>query len=637
MDFFEHQERARTQTTKLVVLFVLAVACITALVYGLVILAYTMTQGGGGGSSRYGAPPPVPWLELLGLTAAGVGLLVGGGSLSKVAQLRAGGGEAVARSLGGRRIDPGTTDPTQRKVMNVVEEMAIASGLPVPPVFLMEHEAGINAFAAGYKPEHAVIGVTRGAVEKLSRDELQGVMAHEFSHILNGDMRLNIKLMGVLFGVMILQVIGGSVLRGLWFTGGVRVRSNDRDGGAAGAQLVIVVIAFGLMAIGFVGVIFGRLIQSAVSRQREFLADASAVQFTRNPDGIASALKTIGGYQDGSRLRSPHAAESAHMMFGNAVSNFGGAFATHPPLPERIARLDPSFDKEAAEAGGAGGGSLRASAAAAGFAGGGPAAAVPGVGEAGTFAVADGPRVLAGVPEELREAARQSVGAQALTLCLLLDRDPGVRERQFRLLEESLPAPVLREAVRLAPPAVKLDRGLRLPVLDLCVPALSRMAAYEYAGFRERVEAMVAADERTDRFEWALLEVLDRHAGGRERGADRSAGGRRLADEAEAAGTVLAALSSAGADPSASFAAAAAELRGVGGVNPPAPSAPLTRAGFGEALQRLAAVRPRGQRALLSACVAAVRQDGVVDPAEAELLRVTAEAMGIPLPPLSPA
>ena len=636
MDFFEHQERARTQTTKLVVLFVLAVVCITALVYGLVILAYTMTQGGGGGERSYGQrPSPVPWLELLGFTAAGVGLLVGGGSLSKVAQLRAGGGESVARSLGGRRIDPDTADPAQRKVMNVVEEMAIASGLPVPPVFLMEHETGINAFAAGYKPEHAVIGVTRGAVEKLTRDELQGVMAHEFSHILNGDMRLNIKLMGVLFGVMILQVIGGTVLRGMWYSGGVRVRSsNDRDGGAAGAQMAIVVIAFGLMAIGFVGVIFGRLIQSAVSRQREFLADASAVQFTRNPDGIASALKTIGGYQDGSRLQSPHAAESAHMMFGNAVSNFGGAFATHPPLPERIARLDPTFDLGAAEAGGTGGGGLRASAAAAGFAGGGPAAAVPNVGEAGTFSVADGPRVLAGVPEELREAARRSVGAQALTLCLLLDRDPGVRERQFRLLEGSLSEPVLRAAVQLAPATVKLDRSLRLPVLDLCVPALSRMAAYEYRGFRERVEGLVAADEQTDRFEWALLEVLDRHVGGRERGADRSAGGRPLAAAAAAAGTVLAALSSAGADPSASFAAAAAALREEGGVDPPLPPEPLTRERFGAALQRLAAVRPRGQRALLAACVAAVQQDGVIESGEAELLRVTAEAMGIPLPPL---
>ena len=232
MDFFEHQDRARSQTTKLIVLFVLAVICITGLIYGLVILAFTMTAGGGRPGEGATA---VPWLELLGLTAAGTGLLIGGGSLGKIAQLRSGGGETVARSLGGRRIDPDTVEPDQRKVMNVVEEMAIASGLPVPPVFLMENETGINAFAAGYKPERAVIGVTRGAIEKLSRDELQGVMAHEFAHILNGDMRLNIKLMGVIFGVMILQVIGGSILRGMWYSGGVRVRrSNDRDGGGAG-------------------------------------------------------------------------------------------------------------------------------------------------------------------------------------------------------------------------------------------------------------------------------------------------------------------------------------------------------------------------------------------------------------------
>ncbi len=326
-------------------------------------------------------------------------------------QLRSGGGETVARSLGGKRIDPDTVEPDQRKVMNVVEEMAIASGLPVPPVFLMENEAGINAFAAGYTPERAVIGVTRGAIEKLSRDELQGVMAHEFSHILNGDMRLNIKLMGVIFGVMILQVIGGSILRGMLYSGGMRVRrSNSKEGGG---QMAIVVIAFGLMAIGFVGVIFGRLIQAAVSRQREFLADASAVQFTRNPDGIAGALRTIGGFSSGAQLDSPHAAESAHMFFGNAVSRLSGlgsAFATHPPLPQRIQRLDPSWDGSTPRTVDGNHGNTARSAAAAGFAGGGPAAAVPHVGEAGTFDAEEGPRVLAGVEEDLRSAARQSVG-----------------------------------------------------------------------------------------------------------------------------------------------------------------------------------------------------------------------------------
>ncbi|BAM04975.1 M48 family metallopeptidase [Phycisphaera mikurensis] len=633
MDFFEHQDRARAQTTKLIFLFVLAVICITALVYGLVIVAFTMTAGGG-----EGLPASIPWLELLGLTAAGVGLLVGGGSLGKVAQLRAGGGETVARSLGGRRIDPDTVDPDQRKVMNVVEEMAIASGLPVPPVFLMENEAGINAFAAGYTPERAVIGVTRGAIEKLSRDELQGVMAHEFSHILNGDMRLNIKLMGVIFGVMILQVIGGTILRGMWYSGGVRVRrGNDREGG--GGQVAIIVIAFGLMAIGFVGVIFGRLIQAAVSRQREFLADASAVQFTRNPDGIAGALKVIGGFEDGAKLRTPHAAESAHMMFGNAVSSFGGAFATHPPLPERIKRLDPSWDGATPRTAEEDGGNTRRSAAAAGFAGGGPAAGVPRVGEAGTFDADEGPRVLAGVPEALRDAARRSVGAQAVLLCLLLDRDDAVRERQFRLLESGLNEAVLREAVRLAPPTVRLDRSLRLPVLSLCVPALSGMAAYEYRKLRGLVEALVAADDRTDRFEWALLEVLERqvggHHGGDARGDDARGGGRKLAAEADAAGTVLAALCSAAGDPAAAFAAAAEALRRAGGPAPAPPAEPLTRERFGAALERLARLRPGGKRAVLAACTAAVKEDGVTDRQEAELLRVVAEAMGIPLPPIA--
>ena len=404
--------------------------------------------------------------------------------------------------------------------------------------------------------------------------------------------------------------------------------------------MAIVVIAFGLMAIGFVGVIFGRLIQAAVSRQREFLADASAVQFTRNPDGIAGALKTIGGFQDGAKLISPHAAESAHMMFGNAVSNFGGAFATHPPLPQRIKRLDPSWDGANPRTVEQDGGNLQRSAAAAGFAGGGGAVTVPNVGEAGTLDVEAGPRVLANVPDDLRSAARQSVGAQALLLCLLLDRDEAVREKQFRLLEGGLNEAVLREAVRLAPPTVRLDRSLRLPVLSLCVPALSRMAAYEYRKLRELVESLVAADDETDRFEWALLEVLERQVGGHHGdggGLGNGGGGGRvkLAAEPEAAGLVLAALASAAGDPAAAWAAATTALRQVGGVDPVTPAGSLTRSSFGAALERLSSLRPDGQRAVLAACTAAVKQDGVIDRQEAELLRVVAEAMGIPLPPIA--
>ena len=245
--------------------------------------------------------------------------------------------------MGGRLLHPQTTDLNERKILNVVEEMAIAAGTPVPPVYLLENEEGINAFAAGHAPNDAIIGVTRGCVQTLSRDELQGVIGHEFSHILNGDMRLNLRLMGVLFGILLIGLTGYILLRST--SGyGYRVRVNSRDDDR-GRRNILPLIGLALYVIGYVGVFFANLIKAAVSRQREFLADASAVQFTRNPEGIAGALKKIGRLA-GSAMHEPRAAEASHMFFGNigGVGQLFGLLATHPPLVERIRRLDPSFD-----------------------------------------------------------------------------------------------------------------------------------------------------------------------------------------------------------------------------------------------------------------------------------------------------
>ena len=248
------------------------------------------------------------------------------GSVTKTLELHRG-GSAVAEMLDGRLINSNSTDLDERKLLNVVEEMAIASGVPVPQVYVMDNEAGINAFSAGFSTSDAAIGVTRGGMKKLSRDELQGVIGHEFSHILNGDMRLNLRLMGLIFGILCLTVVGRVLLR-------TRGRKNP-----------LPLLGLALVIIGWVGVFFGRLIQAAVSRQREFLADASAVQFTRNPGGLAGALKKIGGLASGSQLTSAHALEASHLFFANGMRNsLFGIMATHPPLPERIRALDPSFD-----------------------------------------------------------------------------------------------------------------------------------------------------------------------------------------------------------------------------------------------------------------------------------------------------
>lgn len=348
-DFFGNQERARKNTGRLIFYFILAVVLIILSVYVAVSLAWLALSGQT--ESKDLAQTVGAWRladpMLFAVIASGTIGLIALGSLYKIAALGKG-GAAVALMLGGRRINPASTNPDERKVLNVVEEMAIASGVPVPDVYLLDNESGINAFAAGFSPASCVIGVTRGTATRLSRDELQGVIAHEFSHILNGDMRLNIRLIGLLHGILLIGITGRVIMEAI-LRGGLRGRrssSSKKDGGGGAAILVILALGGALMAIGYIGVFFGKLIKAAVSRQREFLADASAVQFTRNPEGIGGALMKIGGLSKGAKISNAHAMEASHMFFGNALKSAfsGGWLATHPPIPERIRAIFPSWD-----------------------------------------------------------------------------------------------------------------------------------------------------------------------------------------------------------------------------------------------------------------------------------------------------
>ena len=331
MNFFEHQAAARRASTRLVVLFALAVIGIVAAVDLVVWVVYgaVPTDPAGSGGNTLGA------MAVASLATVAIIVL---GSLYRIASLR-GGGDQVALQLGGTPVPEDTTDFNLRRLRNVVEEIAIASGVPVPRIYILEHEQAINAFAAGYSPADAVVAVTRGALERLNRDELQGVIAHEFSHILNGDMRLNVRLIGVLFGILVLAIIGRKVLQ-FGHVGG-------RDNRGAAAVIFAALIA---MAIGYIGLFFGRMIKAGVSRTRETLADASAVQFTRQTHGLAGALKKIGGLGEGSRLNDRGDAEEvSHMLFGDGLG-LSGLFATHPPLLKRIQALEPSFKGEQLEA-----------------------------------------------------------------------------------------------------------------------------------------------------------------------------------------------------------------------------------------------------------------------------------------------
>ena len=629
--FFEQQDTARRSTTRLVVLFALAVVAIIASIE--VLLAATM-----GYLSRNPDTGALDWSavtnpQLVFVSVIGTLLVVGGGSLFKMAQLR-GGGQVVAEQLGGRLLTPGSGDPVEQRLLNVVEEMAIASGTPTPPVYLMDREDGINAFAAGFSPNDAVIGVTRGTATRLTRDELQGVIAHEFSHILNGDMRLNLRLMGLLHGILIIGMLGYYVLRLSFYSGGSR-RSKDGNSG-----LPIMAIGAGLAVIGFAGTFFGNLIKAAVSRQREYLADASAVQFTRQPEGIAGALKKIGGFVKGSAIQSPNAPEASHMFFGRATSGFSAMFATHPRIDDRIRRIDPSWNGEfpaqvpVADATA----DAVAGAGAPAFAGGGvaaPIAAVASIGHPQPAHLAYAAGILSSLPEPLVSAAREPYGARAVVFALLLDQRPEVRRRQTAHLAAKADSGVFEETRRLVSLVKSLDERARLPLLEITLPALRALTRAQREMFERNAAVLMETDDRIDLFEWSVRLILRRDLDAQR---DHDAGARvkyhTLADVQEDAVMLASALSRVGHDDVEGAAHAFGRARDILGLAGAAPAPSVTIEALDRAVARLDAAAPQVKRQMLEAAVACVTADRHITAAEAEMLRAVSAAMSCPMPPV---
>ncbi len=637
-DFFAQQDAARRSTVRLVVLFSLAVLAIVASIWAL--LAVLMGYLGRDRETNaidwtaHGDDPRLLIVAFLGALA-----VIGGGSLFKIAQLR-GGGRVVAEQLGGRLVNGDTSDPTERRLLNVVEEMAIASGASMPPVYMMDGEEGINAFAAGFAPRDAVIGVTRGAAANLDRDELQGVIAHEFSHILNGDMRLNIRLMGLLHGIFLIGMIGYFIFRMSLYTGGGRSKNGK-------GAVPILALGAGLAIVGFAGTFFGNLIKAAVSRQREFLADASAVQFTRQPGGIAGALKKIGGFAAGSQVENPNAPQASHMFFGRATSGFSAMFSTHPPLKERIRRIEPSWEGEfpklppqvlgalAAATAPAIAGLVEADADA-------PpgtelADAVGHVGQPTPAHVEYAASLVGRLPDVLVSAAREPYGARALVYALLLDRDDSFRRLQLAHLEAAADHGVYEETVKLARRVERLDSRLRLPLLEITLPALSSLTPWQHEIFRKNLVELVDADEALDLFEWALQRILLRDMQGR---FGRS-GPERIRHRSEREvrnplAVVLSALAYVGNRDSRAAARAFAKAWQVLEL-PDAELLGYEECGFAEldrALEDLDHAAPQVKKRTLQAAVACITADRQVSVEEAELLRAVSALMSCPMPPI---
>ncbi|MCD6003556.1 M48 family metallopeptidase [Vreelandella alkaliphila] len=646
MDFFTAQEHARRKTWHLVVLLVLAVLALVAVTTLVVAIALQLM----GGAEQTSLSAQGVWsalsFQLVAGVAVGVLAVVVLGGLFKQRQL-SGGGRAVAEALGGREINLTTHDPDERRILNVVEEMAIASGTPVPSVYVVEEE-GINAFAAGYQTTDAVIGITRGTIRNLTREELQGVVAHEFSHILYGDMRLNIRLVSILHGILLIGLLGGTLLRSMRYR---RAGGSKRNNSAA----VILGLGAALMVVGYAGTFFGNLIKSAVSRQREYLADASAVQFTRNPYGIGNALVKIGSHSQGSYLKAPQAAEFSHLFFGQGIKlGFTRMMATHPPLKERIQRVMPDWDgrfearwppqqtdhdapgsvdneddsedgsKDRSDA------KLSRGTLAAVLTAASAQTAINAIGQPSQRHLAQARETLNALPEQIKTAAHEPYTARALIYALLLSDEPSVREQQLDALQQIALPDTYQALMDIGSEVLRLNIELRLPLVELALPALKSLSVEQAQHFRLCMEQLINADGHVSLFEWALYQLLLNNLGEKYSGLSHL----KLSDLQRECQRLLSVLAAAGQDNpeeiSAALHAAESEL-------PFALSATdevSDMRALSLAVERLRRLKPLQKPVLLQAMARCIEHSGHIRPAEAELFRVIADILDCPMPPL---
>ena len=482
MNFFQSQEKAKRNTTLLVFLFLCAVAVLVALTNLLVVVFLGSTSESSAGLSSVEISLTV--LAIIGIAIA-----------YKYLSLK-GGGRVIAEMLGGTLITSDNQNPQHIQLINVVEEMAIAAGMTVPPVYLIREDS-INAFAAGFSQQDAVIGINQGTLDLLNRDELQGVVAHEFSHILNGDMNLNLRLIAILHGIVFIGMIGYGVLRGAMF---------QRKNGAA-----MLALGAGLIAIGFGGMFFGNLIKASVSRQREYLADASAVQFTRLQAGIANALKKIGAHSQQSHMLIKSAEQASHMFFGSVLPKFSsGLMATHPPLDKRIRAIDPNWD--------------------------GVFALTPGQSRSATSTAIPRPEgntqnsFVSGITEQvgqineaslvyanqfvnrlepnLKKSSHDVFEARALIYALLLSQDLELRQKQIAFLTTKAEKGVSEHLMRILNDLDQVDHSEHLNLVLMATPTLKRLSKTQYRVFSSNIGELIVSDGKVDLFEWVLHRIM---------------------------------------------------------------------------------------------------------------------------------
>ncbi len=632
MNFFDQQERAKRDTRYLIIAFVLAIIAITVAIDLLVLVIMSMDD-----KATLSNLVAIENLPVIGASSVAVIGLIGVSSLFRTMSLRAGGGK-IATELGGVRVDADDKDPLRRRLRNVVEEIALASGVPVPEIYVLEQEDAINAFAAGYEPSSAAIGVTRGTLEKLNRDELQGVIAHEFSHILNGDMRLNIRLIGLLFGITVISLIGRSILNNSRRT---RYHHRSRDDNAAG----ILAAAFAVMIIGYVGLFIARLIKASLSRKREYLADASAVQFTRDPLGIGGALKKIA--IDGSHPKlHVDTEEVSHMMFGS--SGLRGLWATHPPIIDRITRIEPTFRaeqlndlsekmkrdvernqrKQAAKEErerkkGKAKGNMDFT------------NIVDQIGNPSENQMMFAALIAASIPENLYASAHSTQWAKEVICYTLLDDDPDLRQQQLLIVAKRMGHESLEQVEQLLKDSPTIDQQQRLPLAEMTFPALKRRPPAELEEFRETINEIVMVDGRVDVFEYALAKMLDMQIQDSVSPPSILTGGNKsLARLRKHAASLILVVANLGNEDLQAAAAAAEAGFEEAGVDTRSESNRETdwRKMLDQSLEQLHDLSPRGKESLIKGLVATITHDHEVTVEEHEVLRIICSSIRVPLP-----
>ena len=613
MNFFQAQNKARHNTRLLTLLFVGAVVSLVVLTNLLVLLFFTDSRPGTSFTEQITNAPDELWLY----TSLGVVGLIAVASGFKFLALQ-GGGKAVAESLGGVLIHQNTRDPQQRQLLNVVEEMAIAAGMPVPPVYLIR-ENSINAFAAGFGIHDAVIGINQGTIDLLNRQELQGVVAHEFSHILNGDMRINLRIIALLNGILILGIIGGGLMRGSMFS-----RSRERGG--------LIALGIGLLIIGYGGTFFGQLIKAAVSRQREYLADASAVQFTRSSQGIANALKKIGAHSNGSQIESPNADENSHLFFG-AIKSFSGMMATHPPLDARIHALDPTWKPGKQNKTRSSSPATARASSFAGATGSGPVSQSSGSANLGAAQ-----HLMTTANTKLSQASHETFEARALVYAMLLSDDEPTRNAQRQLIaqnaETGVPAlvPSIYQQLR------QQDQQHKLLHLEQAMPTLKEMSKLQYQRFYDLTGKLIVADQAVDVFEWVVHRVITQelyaHFVKPYRGGGRITRASKVHKPASLVLSLLAAVGSTREDQQ--------QLAYQRGADRWGGKPSMTRLEYfdyqelNQALDSLRDLSPDLTQRFIDACAAVVQADGQLTGDEFALIKGVATTLGCPLPPLEP-